>query len=605
MSTVSGNGPRGARRILRFGVFQLDVHTGELRKHGVKVKLQGKPLQVLQALVDRPGEVVTREELQQRLWPSDVFVDFENGLNTAANRLRIALGDSADKPRYIETLTRTGYRFIAPIEVVAEPAVSSGDAPPRTMPRASMSTLIAAMALIVATIGTVLALRRPSDLSWQFRQVTFRRGQIWGARFAPDGRAILYTANWDNGPRRLFLTSPLSPESRPLGFDDLRLVSVSRTGELALLSFDGTMPITGGALWRVRMNAGAPSPVERNIMSADWSPDGRMAIVRAIDGVTQLEFPPGSLVHKTSGWISGVRVSPTGDRIAFIEHPVRHDTRGTVKLVDASRTVHSVSDEWATASGIAWHPSRDEIWFTASRDGASKSLWAITPSGKLRPVAQTAGTMTLRDIAPDGSALASRDTERLEMAAVREGETTERDLSWLDWSRVADVSTDGRLVLFDESGVAGGPQYSVYIHRLDDGSTVRLGDGLGMGLSPDGKQVLTLSPQDRTRLRVLPLGEGKPIGLAATGLVYQWARYSQDGRLLLALANEPGKPLRLYVQPLEGKPFPMTPPTVVRNVAISPDGTKVAVMAAGPPAPLYPPIESGAGRLVSPSRPLP
>ncbi|HEV8316335.1 MAG TPA: LpqB family beta-propeller domain-containing protein [Vicinamibacterales bacterium] len=604
MSTVSGNGPRDARRILRFGVFQLDVHTGELRKHGVKVKLQGKPLQVLQALVDRPGEVVTREELQQRLWPSDVFVDFENGLNTAANRLRIALGDSADKPRYIETLTRTGYRFIAPIEVVAEPAVSNGDAPPRTMPRASMSTLIAAMALIVATIGTVLALRRPSDLSWQFRQVTFRRGQIWGARFAPDGRAILYTANWDNGPRRLFLTSPLSPESRPLGFDDLRLVSVSRTGELALLSFDGTMPITGGALWRVRMNAGAPSPVERNIMSADWSPDGRMAIVRAIDGVTQLEFPPGSLVHKTSGWISGVRVSPTGDRIAFIEHPVRHDTRGTVKLVDASRTVHSVSDEWATASGIAWHPSRDEIWFTASRDGASKSLWAITPSGKLRPVAQTAGTMTLRDIALDGSALASRDTERLEMAAVREGETTERDLSWLDWSRVADVSSDGRLVLFDESGVAGGPQYSVYIHRLDDDATVRLGDGLGMGLSPDGKHALTLSPHDRTRLRILPLGAGKPIELAATGLVYQWARYFPDGRRLLALANEPGKPLRLYVQSLDGKPFPMTPPAVVRNVAISPDGTKVAVMSADSRLLIYPAIEGGTARLVPTSEPL-
>ena len=90
--------------------------------------------------------------------------------------------------------------------------------------------------------------------------MTFRRGQIWGARFAADGRAILYTANWDNGPRRLFLTSPLSPESRPLGFDDLRLVSVSRTGELALLAFDGTMPITGGVLRRVRMNAGARRP---------------------------------------------------------------------------------------------------------------------------------------------------------------------------------------------------------------------------------------------------------------------------------------------------------------------------------------------------------
>jgi len=177
----------------------------------------------------------------------------------------------------------------------------------------------------------------------QFHQVTFRRGQIWGARFAPDGRAILYTANWDDGPRRLFLTNPVSPESRPLGFDDLRLVSVSRTGELALMSFDGAAPITGGDLSRVRMNGGAPSPVEHNVMSADWSPDGRLAIVRAIEGVNQLEFPVGSVIHTTSGWISSVRVSPRGDRIAFIEHPVRHDNRGTVKLVDTTRTGRSLS----------------------------------------------------------------------------------------------------------------------------------------------------------------------------------------------------------------------------------------------------------------------
>ena len=102
MSTLSANGMRNARRILRFGVFELDVRSGELRKHGVKLRLQGKPLQVLQALVERPGEVVTREELQHRLWSSNVFVDFDNGLNTAANRLRIALGDSAENlcPRF-------------------------------------------------------------------------------------------------------------------------------------------------------------------------------------------------------------------------------------------------------------------------------------------------------------------------------------------------------------------------------------------------------------------------------------------------------------------------------------------------------------------------
>src|SRR5439155_20557493 len=143
-------GATGPHRILRFGVFQLDVRTGELRKHGVTVKLQGKPLQVLQALVERPGEILTREELQRRLWPSDVFVDFENGLNTAANRLRIALGDSAENPRYIETLARVGYRFIAPIEVI-DPSVSAAE-PPQQTRRLWLATVIVSTVLVFAAI---------------------------------------------------------------------------------------------------------------------------------------------------------------------------------------------------------------------------------------------------------------------------------------------------------------------------------------------------------------------------------------------------------------------------------------------------------------------
>src|SRR6266511_5084136 len=500
---MASTSPAGARRVVRFGVFELDARTGELRKHGVKVRLQGKPFQLLHALLERPGEIVTRDELRERLWTSDVFVDFEAGLNTAANRLRIVLGDSAESPRYIETLSRLGYRFIAPVELADETPAHVSEALPAAgggRPRQAAVLRALSVALIVSAlvITSWFALRRPAPAEFQFRQVTFRHGQIWGARFAPDTRSILYTASWDNGRRRLFVTYPSSPDSRPLGFEDLRLVAVSSSGQLALMSFDGTLPVAGGTLSRVRMNGGAPSPVERNVMSADWSPDGRLAIVRAIDGVNQLELPVGSVIHKTSGWISSVRVSPRGDRIAFIEHPVRHDNRGTVKLVDKTRTVRSLSEEWADAGGIAWHPSQDEIWVTASRDNTPKSLWAITLSGKARPVAQNAGVLTLRDIAPDGTALLSRDTARLEMAGVREGEA-QRDLSWLDWSRVADVSADGRLVLFDESGAAGGPQYSVYLRRLDDDSTRQLGDGLGMGLSPDGKYALTLSPRDRSR----------------------------------------------------------------------------------------------------------
>src|SRR5262249_7871698 len=112
------------KQLVRFGVFEFDSESGELRKRGIKLSLQRKPMQLLQVLLERPGEIITREDLRRRLWGDDTFVDFESGLNTAANRLRLKLGDSADNPRYIETVSRIGYRFIAPVEKIdSEPPV--------------------------------------------------------------------------------------------------------------------------------------------------------------------------------------------------------------------------------------------------------------------------------------------------------------------------------------------------------------------------------------------------------------------------------------------------------------------------------------------------
>src|SRR5262249_15739087 len=103
-------------RLIRLGVFELDLRAGELRKNGMKMKLQGQPFQILAMLLERPGEIVTREELQQKLWSNDTFVDFDNSLNKAINKIREAVGDSADNPRFVETMARRGYRFIAPVE---------------------------------------------------------------------------------------------------------------------------------------------------------------------------------------------------------------------------------------------------------------------------------------------------------------------------------------------------------------------------------------------------------------------------------------------------------------------------------------------------------
>jgi cholera toxin transcriptional activator len=123
-----------AGRVVRFGVFEVDLAAGELRKSGVRIRLQEQPFQVLAFLLERPGEVVTREEIQQKLWPADTFVDFDHSLNTAVNKLREALGDSASSPRYVETLARRGYRFLAPVE---RPDTNAPGSPPAEPAKAS------------------------------------------------------------------------------------------------------------------------------------------------------------------------------------------------------------------------------------------------------------------------------------------------------------------------------------------------------------------------------------------------------------------------------------------------------------------------------------
>src|SRR5579864_4504554 len=102
--------------VVRFEPFELDARHAELRKHGVKLKLQDQPFQLLVRLLERPGELISREELRSQLWPADTFVDFDHSLNTAINRLRDCLGDVADRPRFIETVPRRGYRFVAPVQ---------------------------------------------------------------------------------------------------------------------------------------------------------------------------------------------------------------------------------------------------------------------------------------------------------------------------------------------------------------------------------------------------------------------------------------------------------------------------------------------------------
>ena len=608
--TANALAPLPVRRVARFGAFEFDAGAQELRKHGLRLKLQGKPMQLLAALIATPGEVLSREELQRRLWSADTFVDFENGLNTAAKRLRAALSDSADQPVYVETVARTGYRFIAPVVWQEDRPASVVTAPSNELPdsnwrqrRMAIIAAVAAGSIALAMVSWRSLAPRAADAQPAFRQVTFQRGPVFNARFAPDGQSIIYSAQWDTAPRQLYLNNGVSPEARPLGLPG-SLFSVSRGGELALYRHNGTMPIAGGDLLRVAMNGGAPSLVEKGVMSADWAPDGtQLAITRAAGGRNTLEYPPGRVLYSTPGWLSGVRFSPSGDRLAFVDHPVRHDDGGKLFMVDAAGHSTALTPHWTVLTGLAWRPDGSEVWFSGAQGKEISSLWAASRTRGLRQLGRFPGVIRLRDVSPTGAVLLGRESLRLESVANFAGQPAgPRDVSWLDWSRAVDVSSDGR-VLLDESGEAVGGQGTVYLFDAARG-TQKLGEGWAQSLSPDGRQALILSTANRKDLRVVSLTSGgEPVRSlpSVPDMDYQWARFYPDGRSLLALGSLRGQPLRLYRIPPEpaAAPVPLSPPGMIRHTAISPDGAQVAYLSAEGTLVLTP-----SGRVLASDQPL-
>src|SRR5712692_9739744 len=205
-----------APRVIRFGLFELDLSAGELRKQGRNIKLQDQPLQVLELFLRRPGEVVTREELQQALWPEDTFVEFDQGLNTAIKKIRLALGDSADNPRFIETLPREGYRFIAHVgerETLAPISVSTPIPAPEVRKRRWWW-----LATVLLAVTSTVLLRRDvgQDIS-RYRYTPFAmnpEGQT-EAFWSPDGKSVAYVGSV-NGHNQVFVRSLNSPAAAQL-----------------------------------------------------------------------------------------------------------------------------------------------------------------------------------------------------------------------------------------------------------------------------------------------------------------------------------------------------------------------------------------------------
>ena len=419
-----------------------------------------------------------------------------------------------------------------------------------------------------------------------YHEITFRRGEIRSARFAPDGQTILYSAAWQGNPVEIFSARQGTVESRSLGLGRAELLAVSSAGEMALALEShpvGTW-VNVGTLARAPLAGGAPRPILENVEWADWSPDGNsLAVVRNVGGRDRLEFPIGKVLYETSGgWVSYPRVSPKGDYVAFIDHANQGDDGGSVAVVDMQGKKRKLTRDWYGTQGLAWSADGKEIWFTASELGLDHYLSAVSLSGKERSVTRVPGTLFVFDIWRDGRVLLARAGRRREMMSLYQGESKERDLSWLDYSYPADISPDGKTVLFDEEGVGGGVQYgnaqeltyAVYVRSTDGSSAIRLGEGAADALSPDQKWVIVQTPGSPEQLRLLPTGAGETQPLTNDSINHQWARWFPDGKRFAFSGNEPGRGVRLYVQDVSaGKPKAISPEGVDATAfAVSPDG---------------------------------
>jgi Tol biopolymer transport system component len=430
--------------------------------------------------------------------------------------------------------------------------------------------LLAGAIVVAALAGaglTYVAVRRAGDRPAPFfRQLTFRRGSIWNARFGSDGRSVLYSAAWDGGATEIHLGRSDGPDSRPFGLKRADILAVSASGDVAVAlgsRFSGAFTRTGTLARTAATGGGAPREILESVEFADFAPDGKdLAVVRVISGRRRLEYPIGKTLVETTGWIGEPRFSPRGDRIAFLDHPVDGDDGGAVALVDLAGKKSTLTTVFASAKGLAWSPDGSEIWFTAAETGGNRALRAVKPSGRPRVLLAGAGAFTLQDVSRDGRVLTTHDLTRVGLVARGPADPRERDLSWFDWSLLADLSEDGRTSLFSESGEGGGAGYSVFIRGTDGSPAVRLGEGEAFSLSPDGKRVLALlHPTADRQLAIYPTGAGEPKVLSFPNLRVQGATWLPDNRRILMTAAEPGHDNRVYLVDSEGggAPKPLTP----------------------------------------------
>jgi serine/threonine protein kinase/Tol biopolymer transport system component len=455
---------------------------------------------------------------------------------------------------------------------------------------------VAALVILAVALAIVGNPDATDESSIRYQRLTYQRGWVRSARVAPDGRTVVYSAAWEDRSLELFLRRIDATDAVPVALEPrrARLLSISRQGEMALLlppEVGALRPLSlrRGTLATVAVTGGTPRAIAEEVEEADWGPSGeRFALARRVGRLSQLEYPSGEPLYRSEGFIGGVRVSPSGDRVAFLDHPYFDNNRGFVSLAVPRGEVRRLTVEIENLTGLAWSPDGREIWFSGA-DERGLALFAVSLSGDLRVLRRLHQDSTLHDVTAEGQVLVSHGDFHVGVSVKPRGQSHEHDFSWMGTSFVTDLSADGEWILFMEQR---GMEYEAWLRRTDGAPPTRLGTGMSFGLSPDHRWALSCLPSLSAPLTLLPTGPGSPRKLTGSAGVL-WAAWMPGGESVVWAASNPTGDVRLYEQEIDSGEARLIFEGAVELGAlqpflVSPDGEWVALTAPGGRILLYP-----------------
>ncbi len=441
--------------------------------------------------------------------------------------------------------------------VAAGSSAQAASVPPIRRSRKVLAVPAGVLAVALMLWAWRTSTLHPQQPEWQ--QLTFGLGYLSTARFAPDGKTIVYSAAWDTPETKIYTSRTDGTEIRQLDLPPARLLAISRSGELAIALHSG-MWGNPGRLARVPVGGGSPRELLDDVLEADWFPDGSLAVARVVNARCRLEYPIGKTLFESIGNISHMRVSPQGDAIAFVNHPLLGDDRGTVMMVDLNGRAQKLTQEWEGEQGLAWSPDGREIRFTATAGvDTDRNLYAVSRAGKQRLLLRPPGGLYLEDVDAGQNMLLTHNERRYEVISKQSDGSTRR-WSWAQILMAASISHDGKLAVIGDWDGSAGIEYGVYLQKTDGSPPILLGSGVAGDLSPDNKWVTSILPSDTSKVQILPTGVGEMKLVTAPNFHYRTANWTGDGKRLVVRGSDGDRPLRVWVQDLSGgAPRPITP----------------------------------------------